>query len=191
MKGVIAFLILVSVLLAACGSPEPTGNTAAENNLDRLARLEKIYSIDPQKEQEGKQLGDVHFDDIISGKTNHLDEIGKIVIVETFSVGCPSCAELIKEYNVLYDKYGDDIEIIYLGVSEEDTKDAILEIKELYNGRDWLWVEFDPELTPFYDDINMYTNEQTFVIDKDLVIKYADSFKTPMSKIEAAITELI
>ena len=188
---IITILAALSLLLAACSGNQATG--AATSTEDRLTQLERLYNLDPAKDYIGQQMGDVHFKDMITGKTFHLEEdlAGKVIVIESFSVGCPSCAEGIKSYNKLYDKYGDDIQIIYLGILDRDTEESILEIKESYNGRDWIWVEFAGNLLPFYDQYNIYANEQTFIIGKDGTIVYADSFKFPFESMDAEIAKWV
>lgn len=191
MKFIIAFLVVISVFLAGCSGNSATG--AATSTEDRLTNLDRIYNLDPAREYIGQEMGDVHFKDLVSDETYHLQEdfAGKVVIIETFSVGCPSCAEGIKNFNKLYDKYGDKIQIIYLGILERDTEESILGIKESYDGRDWIWTKYAGNLLPFYDQYNIYANEQTFIVGKDGTIVYADSFKFPLERMDAEIAKWV
>jgi len=189
---IIALLAGLTILLAACSSGQQTTG-AATGTEDRLSQLERLYSLDPARDYIGQKMDDIHFRDLVSDKTYHLEEdlAGKVVILETFSVGCPSCAEGIKNFNKLYDKYGDKIQIVYLGISETDTKESILNIKESYDGRDWIWTKYAGNLIPFYDQYNIYANEQTFIIGKDGTVVYADSFKFPFDKMDTEIAKWV
>ena len=181
----------LSILLAACSGNTTTGATTG--NEDFLSQIDRLSKLDPAQEFIGQQIDDVHFRDLISDKIYHMnaDLAGKVVIIETFSVGCPSCAEGIKDFNKLYDKYGDKIQIVYLGILDRDTKESILNIKEQNNGRDWIWTKYSGSLLPFFDKYNIYANEQTFIIGKDGTIAYADSFKYPIEKLDGEIAKLV
>ena len=178
--------VLLLLVVAGCTS---TAKTTQTNKVDAA---ERIYNLDPQRKLIGQSVDDLHFKDILSGKTFHLDSDFKdrVVIIETFSIGCPACAEGINNYNKLYDKYGDDIQIIYMDINELDTKEAILDIKDQFNGRDWIWLDVQGSLLPFFDKFNIYANEQTFIINEG-VIAYADSFKVPLSRIENVLNTLV
>lgn len=193
MKFIIPFLVIISVFLAACGSDtEVTGAATEESQLERMARLQRIYDIDPQKEQEGRFMTGLVVDDLVTGKSFTLEDLNeKIVIVETFSVGCDSCIKGIGEYNVLYDKYDGKIEFVYLGMNEFDSAEDILATKEEFHGRDWIWTEFTQDHLDFFDEYNIYANDQTFILDHGQIIGYADSFKTPVEVIDEAIAAVI
>jgi len=193
MKLLVPFLVIISILLTACGTePEVTGNTAAETQLERLEKLQRIYDIDPQKEQEGRFMTGLEVNDIVSGNTYTLEDLNdKIVVIETFSVGCSACIEGIKEYNELYEKYDGEIEFVYIGMNEFDTKEDVLATKEEYGGKDWIWTTFTSDYLEFFEEYNIYANDQTFVLDHGQIISYADSFKTPVSIIDEAVAAVI
>jgi len=181
--------IFVMLLVVAGCTSTSTIKTTQTDNADLLDR---IYNTDPQRKFIGEDMIDFKFTDIITGNTYSLKEDfkDKVVVIETFSVGCPACAEGIGNYNKLYDKYGEKVEIIYLDISEFDTKNEIVSIKQQYNGRDWKWVDFQQALKPFFEKYNIYANDQTFIV-KGGKIAYADSFKVPISRIDKVIGDLV
>lgn len=153
--------------------------------------FEKVYNLDPQRKFIDTQIKDVHFDDLVTGKTIHFDQLSdKIVIIESFSVGCPACAAGIRQYNEIYDKYGDDVQIIYLNINPSDSEQDILDIKQKYNGRDWIWVKYSLVLQDFLSSLKINGNEITYIV-KNNTIEYADSYAVPFSRIENALKEIL
>ncbi len=180
---IISFLIFTLFLLGC--SKAQTSKAVSEDPFER------VYNLDPQRKFIHTQIKDVQFDDLVTGKTIHLDQLSdKVVIIESFSVGCPACAEGIKLYNYIYDKYGDNIQIVYVNINPSDTKEDILNIKQKYNGRDWIWVKYSPALQDFSSSLKIYGNEITYIV-KNNTIEYADSYSVPLSRIENALKEIL
>jgi len=180
---IISFLIFTLFLLGC--------NKAQTSQAVSQDPFEKVYNLDPQRKFIGTQIKDVHFSDIIKGKTINFDQLSdKIVIIESFSVGCPACAEGIKQYNQIYDKYGSRIQIIYVNIDPSDTEQDIQNIKQKYNGRDWIWVKYSPALQDFLSSFKINGNEITYII-KDNTVEYADSYAVPLSRIENTLERLL
>jgi len=186
----ITFVIVLLLGLASCVK----SNSVTTSKTINQDPLEKIYNSDPQRRFIGQAIEETEhpLKDIVSGKTYTLNELkGKPVIIETFSVGCPACAEGIKNYNYIYDKYKDKVTIIYLNINPYDTEENIMGIKNQYNGKDWIWVKFDENLKPFLDKYNLVGNDVTLILDKNDKIVYADSLAAPVSRIENSIIKVI
>jgi len=71
-----------------------------------------------------------------------------------------------------------------------ESEEGILRSKELYNGRDWLWVTYQGSLIPFYQKFNFKINDMTMIIDKDGKVAYGDSYSVPPSRIEDQLKKL-
>ncbi len=186
-KYVLLVIIVVIFILSGC-----TNNKENEKDSSGSA-IDRIYSLDPQRKFIGQEIEDFHFIDIITNKQIHLDEVykGKVLFIQSFSVGCPACVQGIKDYNKLYDKYKGKIEVIFMDINPDDSKKLILNTKEEFNGKDWLWAEYQGSLLPFYENFNVKMNDMTFILDKNGRITYADSFSVPMSRLENALREII
>lgn len=185
-------LLSVSVLsflfiLSGCTNNKENEKDSSSSAIDR------IYSLDPQRNFIGETVDDFHFIDIITNKQIHLDELykDKIVFIQSFSVGCPACVQGIIDYNYLYDKYKGKIEVIYMDINPDDSKEVILNAKEEFNGKNWLWAKYQGSLLPFYENFNVKMNDMTFILDKNGKIAYADSFSVPLSRLENALKEII
>lgn len=183
-KYFIWIVLIVFLTVTACTSKKPNNVT--------VDPVERIYNLDPQRKFIGETVGDLHFIDILKNKQYHLDEINKekIIMIQSFSVGCPACARGIKDYNLLYDKYEKDIEVIYMGINPDDTPNSIRNIKEQYNGKNWLWLTYQSSLLSFYEKFSFINNDMTLIIDKDGRIAYADSFAVPLERLENELIKL-
>lgn len=191
LKKLLLIIVILSTLLFVSSCNTKSSSATSKTVSDPL---EKIYNSDPQRRFIGQTIveTDLPLKDIITGKTYTLNDLkGKPTIIETFSVGCPACAEGIKNYNYIYDKYKDKISIIYLNINPSDTADDILKIKEQYNGRDWIWVKFEGHLTQFLEKYDLIGNDKTLILDKGGTIAYADSLSAPVSRIENALIKVI
>jgi len=174
-------LLVLLLVLIGCSSSE-NGNTA----------LDRIYDTDPQRVYIGEAVADIHFLNIVSGEQIHLDDLykNKIVIIETFSNGCPACVEGIKKYNPLFDTFNDELELVYLGIEPTDTAEAILTTKEENGGGNWIWTAHQGNLIPFYEQYNLHFNDMTMIIDTSGKIVYADSFTVPVDRLMAELAKV-
>jgi thiol-disulfide isomerase/thioredoxin len=187
MKMNIAIIILtVTLITTGCS----TVDQAAEES---DSAVERIYNLDPQRKFIGQKVENFHFIDLVTNNQLHAEQLfkDKVVFIQSFSVGCPACVQGIKDYNYLYDKYSDKIEVIYMDISPDDTKEIILGTKEEFNGKDWLWAEYQDSLFTLYTAFNIRNNDMTFLVDKNGIIAYADSFSVPLARLENALLELI
>lgn len=185
-KYVVGLILVSLILIAGCA-------TNSNQTSDISSSVERIYNLDPQRKFIGETVDDFHFIDIITNEQVHFDEVykEKVVFIQSFSIGCPACVQGIIDYNELYEKYGEKIEIIYMDINPDDAKEDILSVKEEFNGKDWLWVDYQGSILPFYEKFNVRMNDMTFIIDKKGKIAYADSFQVPLSRLENALAELI
>jgi len=181
----VGLLACILLLIAGCSSNQSTDSS--------LSSIDRIYSLDPQRKLIGETVNDFHFIDLVTGEQVHFDEVykDKVVMIQSFSVGCPACVQGIKDFNYFYDKYGDEIEVIYMDISSADSSELILSTKEQFDGRDWLWTEHQGSLLPFYEQMNFYMNDMTVIVDKSGKIAYADSFVVPLARLENALVETI
>ena len=187
MNKIILVIAIVLILVIGAGffvftnspkNPPTSGKVISEDPVER------IYNLDPQRKYIGKVLSDLEFEDVVSGKTIKLSDLSdKVIIMESFSVGCPACAEGIKNYNQIYDTYGDEVQIIYLNINPADSSEDILNIKQRFNGRDWIWVKYSPKIDGFYSEYGINGNDITYMI-KNNIIQYADGLSAPLSRIE-------
>jgi len=186
MNKIILVIAIVLILVIGAGFfvftnspklPPTSGKVISEDPVER------IYNLDPQRKYIGKVLSDLEFEDVVSGKTIKLSDLSdKVIIMESFSVGCPACAEGIKNYNQIYDTYGDKVQIIYLNINPADSSEDILNIKQRFNGRDWIWVKYSPKIDGFYSEYGINGNDITYMI-KNNIIQYADGLSAPLSRI--------
>lgn len=185
-KTLLGLLILTSVFLSAC-----TSNVIKTTNTEPAKfSVDKIYDLDPQRDFIGQKIGDSHFVNIITGSQVHLDEIykDKVLMIQSFSNGCPACVRGIVEYNEFYEEY--DIEIIYMDINPGDTVETIIATKEDFNGKDWVWANYQGSLLPFYEEFNFVVNDMTIIVDKSGTIVYADSFSVPKERLENELNKL-
>lgn len=81
-------LVLTVTALAGCQGKKDVTDTAVNDPTERL------YDLDPQRQFIGANVDPVEFNDLITGQTFRLSDLSdKIIIFESFSVGCPACAE--------------------------------------------------------------------------------------------------
>jgi len=119
---VVILSLVLMILLASCTSGIKKGiDKASSDSKKQISSIERIYNLDPQRKYIGDQVEDYHFIDMISNSEIHIDEVykDKVTIIQSFSNGCPACVRGIADYNVLYDKYSDEIEIIYLDIQPD------------------------------------------------------------------------
>ena len=183
-KYFLGFVFVLVIIVTGC-----TNEDVKEINVG-LSAVDRIYSLDPQRNFIGQDIGDAHFINIITNEQVHLDEIykDKVVMIQSFSNGCPACVQGISEYNKLYQKY--DIEVVYMDINPDDTPETIKAVKEEFNGRDWIWANYQGSLLPLYEKFNIKLNDMTFIIDKEGKIVYADSFTVPLERLENELNKL-
>lgn len=181
-KNILGLLIALLILVSAC--------TSRTNTDPAKSAVDKIYDLDPQRDFIGQKIGDAHFLNILTDSQVHLDKVykDKVVMIQSFSNGCPACVRGIEEYNELYEEY--DIEVIYMDISPVDTIESIIAIKEDFNGKDWIWANYQGSLLPIYEKFNIRMNGMTFIIDKTGTIVYADSFTVPKERLENELNKL-
>lgn len=182
-KNILLLLIALLIFVSACTS-------SVTNTEPSKSAVDKIYDLDPQRDFIGQKIGDSHFLNILTDSQVHLDEVykDKVVMIQSFSNGCPACVRGIVEYNEFYEEY--DIEVIYLDINPDDTIKTILETKEQFNGGDWIWVNYQGSLLPLYEKFNIKMNDMTFIIDKTGTIVYADSFSVPKERLKNELNKL-
>ena len=112
------------------------------------------------------------------------------LIAGLIAATCPACVEGIKNYNYIYDKYGEKVQIVYLNINPADTAEDIINIKQRFNGRDWIWVKYSPEIKDFLLKYDIIGNDITYIV-KDGKIVYADSLVAPISRIENVLIKVI
>lgn len=180
--------LIVVVLIVGQGIVRT--NRAAPSRLlgDPIAR---IYESDPARKMIGTTVADFAFDDLVSRRKVQLTELkDKVVVIESFSVGCPACAEGIKKYNQIYDRYAPQVQIVYLNISPADTALDIFDIKVNYRGRDWIWVKHSPEMAQFLLRYKLIENDMTYILKNNQIV-YADSLSAPIERVEGAIREAL
>lgn len=178
--GIIAVIVLIFLVY--------TFVNGKNNSTSEINAVDRIYNLDPQRDLIGQTIGDFHFVDIITNEQIHFMELNKVVMIQSFSLGCPACVKGISDYNELYDNY--DIEVIYLDINPDDSVEDIKATKEEFNGRDWIWAEYQGSLLPFYEEYNFRANDMTIIMDETGKIVYADSFSVPLKRLENQLNEL-
>jgi len=185
----ILIIFFVLILLATIGCTKKVDD---KEKVEELSMIERIYLNDPIRAHIGEVIEGYTFKNIVSGEEIAIEDLrDKPLIVESFYVGCPSCLEGIKEYNKLYDAYDGKIEIMYLDITEDDSEEYILSIKEQENARDWIWVPYSSEVARFLEEYNIYGPDATFVLDLQGKIIYGDSMVAPMKRVEDALLEVV
>ena len=185
MKHLAFLLVLLSVLLLA-------GCTSSQESSNGADVFEKIYASDPQRAHVGKELQSGYSFVDIQGNSFTIESLkGKPLVIETFFVSCPSCAQTIKNFRELHDKYGDKITIIYFDINPADTNQDIAELKEKYNGGDWLWVKYDENSASFLQSNGIRGSDITYIVDKKGFIRDAYSIIPPVQRLDKSIAELI
>lgn len=164
--------------------------TSLKNIEDTNPSITEIFlKNDPAYKRIGTEIPSLLLTDLITGETIDITKLTKPVVIESFSAACPSCVEGIKDYNLLFDKYGDSIVIVYLDFSAGDTEEEILEVKEQMDGRDWIWVAYSPEIQALYESLGIIGPEQSYLI-KEGVVVYGDSLKY-MEKLEEELKKTL
>lgn len=186
MKHLIFMLLLLSVLLlAGCTSKQQFSN--GERGV-----FEKIYASDPQRTHVGKELQSGYSFVDIEGNSVSIESLkGKPLVIETFFVSCPSCAQTIKNFRELYDKYDGRINIIYFDVNPADTDQNIAELKKKYNGGNWIWVKYDENVASFLQNNGVKGADITYIVDKKGIVRDAYSIIPPVERLDRSISELI
>jgi len=182
--GILAIALVFVVLPGRVPKQNATGDGVSDP-------VERLYNLDPQRQFIGANVDNVELRDIITGKNVNLDDFSdKVVVIESFSVGCPACAEGIKLFSQIYDKYGSNVVIVYVDINPADTEQDILNIKRKYDGKDWVWIKYASELQGFLSKYGIEGNDITYII-KNNKIEYADSLSAPFSRIDKAVGSLI
>ena len=184
MKYSVGVLVLLSVLLASCTSSQQASNGAGA--------FEKIYASDPQRAYVGKELQSGYSFVDINGNSFTIESLkGTPLVIETFFVSCPSCAQTIKTFRELHDKYGEKINIIYFDINPADTDKDIVELKKKYDGGDWIWVKYDENVASFLQSNGIRGSDITYIVDKGGIVRDAYSIIPPMQRLDVSISELI
>jgi thiol-disulfide isomerase/thioredoxin len=184
---VIGCLIFSLLVFTGC-----TTAVKSNENVEKLSTADRLANLDPQKVLVGTEMGDYHFQDSINKNQVHIDELfqDKVLIIQSFSNGCPACVDGISEYAELYEKYEGRIEILYMDINHNEDADVVREVKETYGGGNWIWTHYQGSLLPFYEEYNFNVNDMTIIVDKGGRIAYADSFAYGLPKIEAELGKL-
>jgi len=181
MKLKMVFIFLILVLIIGC-SPKTATQPSQSSGV-----IEKLYASDPARQMLGKELSVFSFVDIVSGKTITSGDLkNKVVLINSFILGCPSCLQEIAKLNTLYDKYGDSVTIIQLDINPKDSAEKILEIKKELNGRDYVWT-VAPEAG---QALRMEGPDYTYIVKNGEVV-YADSFVVPVERLERFVQEAL
>lgn len=178
-------VLLVTILtLSACTSEKPQKKSGTFD-------LERIKNLDPVRQNIGTQMGDFHFVD--SGKKPwHSDELysNKIVLITSFTDGCPACIRGINNLNPVYEKHKDNLEIVYMDVNPEDSEELVASLKTKYNSGDWIWAHYQASLLPFYEKYDFFTPDMTLIANKGGEIVFASSFEVSFEDITAELAKL-
>lgn len=115
---------------------------------------------------------------------------GKVVVLQGFSPGCPSCAKEIRTLSRIYPEYkGKGLEIISadaLNTEKGELKAYV--IKTFGESAPWHWAVFNPKLLR---DYNVKATETTLVIDRNGKVSYVDGVLTDEDQLRAAIEKVI
>ncbi len=178
-------MVLLSVLLLA-------GCTSSQESSNGADVFEKIYASDPQRAYVGEELQTGYSFIDIEGNSFTIESLkGKPLVIETFFVSCPSCAQTIKNFRELYDKYGNQINIIYFDINPADMDQDIAELKEKYNGGDWIWVKYDENVASFLQSNGIRGSDITYIVDKEGIVRDAYSIIPPVQRLDESIAGLI
>jgi thiol-disulfide isomerase/thioredoxin len=180
MKHALLFGMIGIILLSGC-----TQTTQRETQ--PVDAAERIYSLDPVRAMIGKEIPQLEFTDLVSGnKITSSDLKTKVVLVNSFLIGCPSCLAEIPKLNQLHEKYGNRVMIVQLDINPDDNPEKLLRIKNEQNGADNVWT-IAPTAA---QQLNMKGPDYTYII-KNGKITYADSFVVPVERLERFIDEAL
>lgn len=149
--------------------------------------LDNLLGVGPPVGSEAPDFSVNTVDDLAVQKS---DLQGKVVVLQGFSPGCPSCAREIRTLSRLYPVYKDKgLEIISadaLNTPKGELRDYIA--KTFGDSAPWHWVVFNPDLLRAY---NVKATETTIVIDRSGKVSYVDGTLTDEEKLKAAIEKVI
>lgn len=121
---------------------------------------------------------------------NSSDLRGKVVILTSAGAWCPSCAVEAMQLAAVYAQHkGVPIEFITIDIDSRDTTEFINEFRK-ENVTPWHYAQAR-NAQPLIDDYDLVRFEITYVIDKDGIIRYKDSFITNADELENTIRPLL
>lgn len=143
--GIWLMLAAMVALVTACSGTPPSA-TPEEQPVTEKVMMDKDESsdemMDDDKADEATTVPDwfnVELTDVNTGETFRIaDYQGKVILLETMAVWCPTCARQAKEIQTLHELLGerDDFVSVSLDVDPNETED-ILKAYTDQNGFDW------------------------------------------------------
>jgi len=145
--GIWLILAAMTALVTACSSATPPPSAdVEENTATEEVMMEKDDTgeemMDGDTADEATTVPDwfnVELTDVNTGETFRIADFkGKVVLIETMAVWCPTCARQAKEIQTMHEMLGerDDFVSVTLDVDPNETED-ILQAYTDQNGFDW------------------------------------------------------
>lgn len=181
LKAWLLLLAVVTVAVAVSGCQGKGVESGSVADLDNLIRT----GLPVGSEAPDFALTTV---DDLSVQKNKLQ--GKVVVLQGFSPGCPSCAREIRTLSALYPEYKDKgLEIISADALNTPKDELKAYISKIFgDSAPWHWALFNPELLRAY---NVKATETTIVIDRNGRVSYVDGSLTDGEKLKSAIDKVI
>lgn len=129
-----SLLLFAAILVASCAQPpqsQPAGG---------------------QKSQEVDWLN-IELKDVNTGKVFKLSDFkGKVVLMETMAVWCPTCLRQQIEIKQIHSQVGDEVVSLSLDIDPNENE-AVLQKHAQSNGLDWIWAVSPPILSQQLENI--------------------------------------
>lgn len=143
----LSIIIFASVLVTSCGGSLPESTVPEMESLPEVEESTSQETSNDQVEKSGQpntlpNWYSSELTDVNSGLIFRVADLqGKVILVETMAIWCPTCLTQQKEVDRLHDILGDRDDFISLGINTDPNEDASqLSIYVKNNGFDWLYV---------------------------------------------------
>lgn len=180
-KHMILLVALLTIIVVVSGCQGEGGKSGSAVDLDNLIRVGlpvgsaapdfEVTTVDDLKVQKGELQG-------------------KVIVLQGFSPGCPSCAREIRTLSRIYPEYKDKgLEIISADALNTPKSELKVYISKTFGDSvPWHWAVFNPKLLR---DYNVKATETTLVIDRNGKVSYVDGVLTDEEKLKSAIARVI
>jgi cytochrome oxidase Cu insertion factor (SCO1/SenC/PrrC family) len=157
---VLSTILLLVFVLAACGGTpdvmdEPTKETMMTE--DAMITEEAMMTKEPAMTEDAmmetpdllsKSWFDTSLKDVRSGEAFTINDFkGKVVLVETMAVWCPTCKQQQEQIKALYESLGmrEDLVIVSLDIDPNEDEATLMDYTGKNNGFGWYYAVADPD----------------------------------------------
>ena len=154
--------IFVVLLFSGCGSESNEAKTIIEDNtsFDELkAKSNKTFTLNTT-------TGESIILNLDNGKLTSKRLNGKVVLLNFWATWCPPCIEEMPTFNSMYEKYGDQFEIVGVLFEKDKNMDELAAFMKKHKMKFPVTVgEENFRLADYYDEIKRVP--ESYVYDKD------------------------